>query len=92
MALPAKVANDDSLMQYAVKGSDKQWEKALKGKEISESGTVQIQSVREKRKQLSEQDIEREAELNPASKKAKADNSNKKKGDNSNKKKKRGRK
>jgi hypothetical protein len=72
MSLPAKVANDDSLMQYAIKGSDKQWEKALKGKEISESGTVQIHSVREKRKQLDEEDFKKEAELNPASKKQKA--------------------
>jgi hypothetical protein len=80
MSLPAKVANDDSLMQYAVKGSDKQWEKALKGKEISESGTVQIQSVSETRKQLDEEDIEREAERNPASKKQKATKQKKKRG------------
>lgn len=68
-SLPEKVVNDDSLMQYAIKGSDEQWEKVLEGKEISESGTIQIQSVRGKRKQVDDEEIEKEAERNPASKK-----------------------
>lgn len=60
--MPAEIANDGSLMQYAIKGSDEQWQKALDGKEMTESGgTVQIKSVREKRKTVDEQDFEREA-------------------------------
>ena len=60
--LPAEIANDGTLMQYAIKGSDEQWTKALDGKEVGESGgTVQIKSVREKRKTVDEQDFEREA-------------------------------
>eukprot|EP00980_Cylindrotheca_fusiformis_P011822 scaffold2816_cov121-Cylindrotheca_fusiformis.AAC.38 len=80
VALPEKVANDESLMQYAIKGSDEQWEKALKGKEISESGTIQIQSVRAKRKQVDDEEIEKEAERNPSSKKQKANKKKKKRG------------
>lgn len=47
-------------MQYAVKGSDDQWAKALDGKSLDGPGAVQIQSVREKRK-LEEDDLEKEA-------------------------------
>lgn len=47
-------------MQYAVKGSDEQWAKVLDGKSIEGPGTVQIQSIREKRK-IEEADVENEA-------------------------------
>ena len=46
-------------MQYAVKGSDEQWAKALEGKSIQGPGTVQIQSVRTKRK-MDEEEVEKE--------------------------------
>jgi N-acetyltransferase 10 len=62
-SLPPEIARDDDIMQYAVKGSEEQWNKALDGKDIGNS--VQIHSLvkaREKRK-LESQDIEREAEL-----------------------------
>jgi hypothetical protein len=69
--LPPEVANDGSLMQYAIKGTDKQWKNALDGKDINASGTIQIRSVREKRKKVDETDFEREAENDPTSKKDK---------------------
>ena len=47
-------------MQYAVKGSDDQWSKALDGKKLDGPGAVQIQSVREKRK-LEDDEYEKEA-------------------------------
>jgi hypothetical protein len=46
-------------MQYAVKGSDEQWAKALEGKTTGGPSTVQIQSVRTKRK-IDEEDMEKE--------------------------------
>ena len=46
-------------MQYAVKGSDEQWARALDGKNLDGPATVQIQTVREKRK-LGEDDVEKE--------------------------------
>lgn len=68
-------------MQYAVKGSDDQWAKALDGKSIEEgTKTVQIQSVREKRK-LDDDDMEKEVskeeELYKKSKKGKKSSSKK---------------
>ena len=67
-------------MQYAIKGSDEQWEKALEGKDISENGSLQIRSIREKRKGVDETDFEREAQSEPASKKSKSNKKKKKKG------------
>ena len=61
--LESSVAEDDHLTEYAVKGSDKQWSKALNGKDLEGgTGTVQIQTVRTKRKALDGDDIENEAE------------------------------
>ena len=65
-------------MQFAVKGSDSQWSKALEGKEISASGTVQIRSVREKRKGVDESDFDHEAKSEPVSKKSKSHKKKKK--------------
>lgn len=59
-SLPPEIAEDAGLMQYAVKGSDEQWAKALEGKSIDGPATVQITGVREKRK-LEDEDIEQEA-------------------------------
>jgi N-acetyltransferase 10 len=60
--LPAEIAKDDTLMEYAIKGSDDQWSKALDGKDMSGAGTVRIQGVREKRKNIDADEIEKEAE------------------------------
>ncbi|KAG7348994.1 GNAT acetyltransferase 2 [Nitzschia inconspicua] len=60
-SLPPAITNDASLMQYAIKGTDDQWDKVLEGNEIGETGTVSIRSVREKRKALDTEDYEKEA-------------------------------
>jgi hypothetical protein len=60
-SLPPEIAENKELMQYAVRGSDAQWAKALEGKSVDDGpATIQLQSTREKRK-LEEQDIEKEA-------------------------------
>ena len=61
-SLPASVANDKSLMQYTIKGSDDQWDKLLEGKEIGETGMVTVRSVRDKRKAVDDEDMEKEAQ------------------------------
>ena len=61
-SLPASVANDKSLMQYTIKGSDKDWDQLLDGKEVSETGMVSVRSVREKRKAVDAEDMEKEAQ------------------------------
>jgi N-acetyltransferase 10 len=61
-SLPASVANDKSLMQYKIKGSDKDWDQLLDGKEVSETGMVSVRSVRDKRKAVDAEDMEKEAE------------------------------
>ena len=59
--LPASIANDKSLMQYTVKGTDEQWNKILDGKDVSETKMVSVRSVREKRKtSVEDGDIEKE--------------------------------
>uniref|UniRef100_A0A7S1VCJ4 Possible tRNA binding domain-containing protein n=1 Tax=Grammatophora oceanica TaxID=210454 RepID=A0A7S1VCJ4_9STRA len=44
--MPQELANDNDIMQYAVKGSDDQWSKALKDREVKADGpsTFQIQT------------------------------------------------
>ena len=65
--LPPEIAQDEELMQYAVKGSDKQWKQALEDKAIVDGpATVQIHTTREKRK-LDENDVEKEASKDPLS-------------------------
>jgi N-acetyltransferase 10 len=61
--LPSEIAEDHDLMRYVVKGSKEQWDKALEGKHLESENpsTVQIQSTRDKRKALDEEDLEREA-------------------------------
>jgi hypothetical protein len=59
--LRSDIAKDESLMQYAVKGTEDQWTQMLESNELNEAGTVQIRSVREKRK-LEEGDVEKEVE------------------------------
>jgi N-acetyltransferase 10 len=59
--LPPEIARNPELSSFIVKGSDEQWSNALKGKEV-DATTVQIQSVREKRKAVDEDDMKREQE------------------------------
>ena len=59
-------------MQFAIKGSEEQWEKALDGKDVTASGTIQIKSVREKRKQVDEADFLKAAENDKVTKKQKS--------------------
>mmetsp|Transcript_9751 Transcript_9751/g.29050 ORF Transcript_9751/g.29050 Transcript_9751/m.29050 type:complete len:1123 (-) Transcript_9751:182-3550(-) len=59
--LPSSIANDKSLMQYRIKGSDEQWEEILDGKEIGETGMVSVRSVRDKRKAVDDEDMQKEA-------------------------------
>ena len=56
-SLPPEITKDDEMMRYVVKGSDEQWKKALEGRELGGTGTIQISSVREKRK-IEEEDEE----------------------------------
>jgi hypothetical protein len=79
-SLPQEITKDDSLMQYAIKGSDEQWNKALDGKDVSGSGSVQISSVREKRKGVDTEDFEREASTEQKLKKTKTGGKKNKKG------------
>ena len=67
-------------MQFAVKGSDEQWAKALEGREIRGPGTIQIESVREKRKQVNEDDFHKAADNDRVAKKRKSNKTKKKKG------------
>jgi hypothetical protein len=75
--LRPEIAKDETLMQYAVKGSDDQWTQMLESNELNESGTVQIRSVREKRK-MEEGDVEKEAEAERTLKKIKGSTQKKK--------------
>lgn len=64
--LPPEIADDHELMRYVVKGSKDQWDRALGSQNPDhEAGagtaTVQIQSTREKRKALNEEEMMREA-------------------------------
>ncbi len=77
-SLPPEIANDDSLMQYVVKGSDEQWQDVLDGKDMNDAGTVSIKSVREKRKHIDTEDYEHEAK-NDTGKSPKSGKSTKKK-------------
>lgn len=56
-SLPPQIAKDPELLQYAVKGTDEQWNRALDDRD--EPSMIQISQVREKRK-ATEADIQRE--------------------------------
>ena len=61
-SLPSSIAQDDDIMQYAVRGTDDEWAKALEGKDV-DGGTVQIMSMQEKRpgkRRVNDEDIQRE--------------------------------
>lgn len=76
--LRSEIAKDGTLMQYAVKGTEEQWSQVLDGKGLAETGTVQIRSVREKRKNLDEDDYQKEAASERGMKKSKNKKKNKK--------------
>lgn len=59
--MPSEITNDNSLMQYAIKGSEEQWRDAIAGKDMNEPVTVSIRSSREKRKSVSDEDFEKES-------------------------------
>jgi N-acetyltransferase 10 len=61
-SLPPEIATDPELMRYVVKGSKKQWDEALQGRDLKEGsvGTVRIQSTREKRKAVDDEAMQRE--------------------------------
>ena len=59
-SLPSAITNDRSLMQYTIKGSDEQWDNILDGKSVSETGMVSVASVRDKRKSVDAEDMEKE--------------------------------
>ena len=60
--LPPEIAGDSDIMQYAIKGSEEQWSKALEDKEPEGAGTIKISSVRDVKRKLDARDIEREIE------------------------------
>ena len=61
--IPPEIAEDEEIMQYAVKGSDAQWSRALVDKNV-EGGvqTVRIQSFQEKKKDEDEKERKRKRE------------------------------
>lgn len=69
MNTSSKITDDYELMQFAVKGTDEDWKKALGGQEVGSTGVVQIQSNaggKAKRK-LNQEDINKEAGIAPKS-------------------------
>lgn len=60
-SLPPDIAQDFEIINYAVKGTDEQWDNVLDGKDVDVSTTIQIKSSREKRK-VDEEEIEKEIE------------------------------
>jgi len=87
--LPPEIAGDIELMQYAVKGTEKEWADALKDKkedgETTTAGNLQIKTTekkkkREKRKALTEEDMRREMEASdPSNKKSSSSSASKSK-------------
>ena len=66
--LPRRLANDDDVMQYAIKGSEQEWSDALRDRSVLENeggAVVSIKSVRATKRKLEEKDIEQEGQANP---------------------------
>lgn len=57
--LPPEISGNPELMQYVVKGSKKQWDEALEGRDVIDQGAIQIASTRQKRKELQVDDLQR---------------------------------
>ena len=75
--LPRQLANDDDVMQYAIKGSDKEWSQALQDREVEGEAVVSIKSVRATKRKLEKKDIEQEGKKNTKQKDNKKDNKKK---------------
>ncbi len=61
--LPPEITGDNSIMKYAIKGNDADWEEALKGKDqtIDSQGVVQIRSKsKAPKRQLGQDEIDKE--------------------------------
>ena len=64
--LPPEVAGDAEIMSYAIKGTDKEWEQALKdkGKNITSGSLVQVKGMSKvTKRKLNDEDIAKEAGL-----------------------------
>lgn len=77
--MPPDIARDNDIMQYAVKGSDEQWNKVLNDKDVLNSDTVKIHSIREvgEKRKLDSEDIAREADYETGKGKGKKNSSKK---------------
>ena len=62
-SVPTALADDSELMKFAIKGTDADWNKALKGQEVGSSGVVQIESKGKTptKRKLNQEDIDKEA-------------------------------
>jgi len=62
--LPAEIENDMDVMKYAIRGSDDQWNQALRKSEGVINGLVQIKTIESRKtfpkRKLSQNDIEKE--------------------------------
>ena len=61
--LPQEIAGDHDIMKYAIKGSNEDWEEALKGKEgtIDGQGIVQVKGKSKKAKRkITQEDVDKE--------------------------------
>ena len=80
-ALPTEIANDNDIMQYAIKGSNEQWQDALEMQKVDSKGTIQIRSQGEgsiMKRKLNDDDIEKEVSNQSSSRKDKSSNKKKK--------------
>ena len=74
-ALPTEIANDNDIMQYAIKGSNEQWQDALEMQKVDSKGTIQIRSQGEgsiMKRKLNDDDIEKEVSNQSSSRKDKS--------------------
>lgn len=58
------------MMKFVFKGTDAEWENALKGQELGSGGVVQIQSITnaQVKRKLNQDDVDKEAGLTPKNK------------------------
>jgi hypothetical protein len=63
------VTDNSELMQFAIKGTDADWDKALQDQEIGSTGVVQVKSKDKgsgyNKRKLNQEDIDKEAGLSP---------------------------
>ena len=71
--ISSSITGDYDMMKFAIKGSDADWNNALKGQDVGSTGVVQIESYvsgKVKRK-LNQEDIDKEAGIAPKKSKKK---------------------